>query len=89
MTAVDPLDQLIAAGGPFEIGTEEVLGVTLQVYKTRMRSLRDLVAQSAARADVDFLVQGDVRYTFGEHDAAARTLAAALAGLGEIGRAHV
>ena len=84
MTAVDPVVQLTGSGGPFEIVEEEVLGVPLQVYKTRMRSLRDLVEQSALRADVDFLVQGDVRYTFGDHDKAARVLAASLARLGVV-----
>ncbi|MFM8973160.1 MAG: class I adenylate-forming enzyme family protein [Actinomycetota bacterium] len=82
MTAVDPVEQLTGPGGPFEIVAEEVLGISLQVYKTRMRSLRELVEQNALRPDVDFLVQGDVRYTFGQHDAAARTLAQSLAGLG-------
>ena len=38
---------------------EVVLGVDMQVYAKRMRTLRELMAQSAARADVDFVVQGE------------------------------
>ena len=38
---------------------EDVLGVEMQVYRQRMRTLRELIAQSAARADLDFVVQGD------------------------------
>jgi long-chain acyl-CoA synthetase len=79
----DPvLEQLTGVGGPFEIVVEDVLGHPTQVYKQRMRSLRELMDQSAARVDIDFLVQGEVRYTFGEHDKAARVVAAALAELG-------
>ena len=78
----DPLAQLTGAGGPFEIVVEDVVGHPTQVYKSRMTSLRELMAQNAARAEVDFLVQGDRRLTYGEHDRLARVLAHALAGLG-------
>ena len=36
-----------------------MLGVETQVYAKRMQTLRELIARSAARADVDFVVQGD------------------------------
>jgi long-chain acyl-CoA synthetase len=77
--------QLTGPGGPFEIARENVLGVETQVYAQRMRSLRELVAQSAGRADLDFVVQGaeaSARLTFGQHDARARSVAAGLARLG-------
>ncbi len=54
----------------------------MQVYKQRMQSLRELMAQNVARADVDWLVQGDQRFTYGEHDRLARVLAHSLAQLG-------
>ncbi len=86
MAEPDPVfAQLTGPGGPFEIVHEDVLGVDTQVYAQRMRSLRELVAQSATRADLDFVVQGadDAdRLTFGRHDARARAVAAALARLG-------
>ena len=69
-------------GGPFEIVTEPVLGVPLQVYKDRLTSLRDIVAMADARAEVDFIVQGDRRLTFGEHNALVRRVAAAFLDLG-------
>src|SRR5205807_5473140 len=53
-----------------------------QVYKQRMRSLRELMARNAARRDVDWVVQGERRFTFGEHDRQARVLARSLADLG-------
>ena len=52
----------------------------MQVYKQRMRSLRELMAQNAARADVDWVVQEDRRFTYGEHDRLARVLARSLVG---------
>jgi long-chain acyl-CoA synthetase len=75
----DPvITQLTGPGGPFEIVVEDVLGTPTQVYRTRMRSLGELVAQSAARPDVTWLVQGDRRFTFAEHDRAVRSAAAGL-----------
>ena len=76
MTAPDPvLEQLTGPGGPFEIVREDVLGVSTQVYKQRMKTMRELMAQSAARAGVDFVVQGDQRLTFGDNDRRARAVA--------------
>jgi long-chain acyl-CoA synthetase len=82
VTAIDPIAQLTGAGGPFEIVIEDVVGHPMQVYKQRMHSLRDLMAQNAARADVDWLVQQDRRFTYGEHDRLARVLAHSLAEIG-------
>jgi long-chain acyl-CoA synthetase len=82
VTAVDPIAQLTGVGGAFEIAVDDVLGHPMQVYKKRMRSLRELMAQNVARADVDWVVQDDRRFTYGEHDRLARVLAASLARLG-------
>jgi len=82
----DPvIAQLTGPGGPFEVVREPVLGVETQVYKNRMRTMRELVAQSGARADITFVAQGDgdeCRLTFGQHDARARIVASSLARLG-------
>src|SRR4029077_6604972 len=78
----DPIAQLTGAGGAFEIVVEDVVGHPMQVYKQRMHSLRDLMAQNGARADVDWVVQEDRRFTYGEHDRLARVLAHSLSGLG-------
>ena len=69
-------------GGPFEIVVEDVLGVPLQVYRKRLGSMRDLVAHADGRGDVDWVVQGDRRLTYGEHNALVRRAAAALLELG-------
>ena len=82
MSAAPTIEQLLGPGGQYEIGTEDVLGVPLQVYKQRFRSMRDIIAIGDARADTDWLVQGDRRLTFGEHNAEARKVAVALHELG-------
>ncbi len=83
MTQADPaLAQLTGPDGPFEIVVEEILGVPTHVYKQRMTSLRELMDANVRRADVEWLVQADERYTFGEHDRLARVLASRLAELG-------
>ena len=82
MTAVDPIADLTAPGAPFEIVVEDVVGHPVQVYKHRLSSMRELMAQNAARADVEWLVQGDRRLTYGEHDRLACVLAGSLADLG-------
>jgi long-chain acyl-CoA synthetase len=81
-STADILAQLTGPGGAFEIVVEDVCGVPTQVYKQRMRSMRELMAQNALRPAVAWLVQGDRRYTFGEHDAAARAVAQRLSELG-------
>jgi long-chain acyl-CoA synthetase len=79
----DPvITQLTGPGGPFEIVVEDVLGIPTQVYRTRLRALGEVVAQSAGRADVTWLVQGDRRFTFAEHDRAVRGCAAGLEAIG-------
>jgi len=82
----DPvLADLTGPGGAFEIVTEDVLGVPLQVYKNRLHSLGELIAMADGRAGVDFLVQGDRRLTYDEHNARVRRVAASL---GELGVGH-
>jgi len=56
MDMMDPLVMLTGPDGPFEIVTEEVRGVPLQVYKNRMGSMRDLIALAESRGDVDWVV---------------------------------
>jgi long-chain acyl-CoA synthetase len=82
----DPvLAELTGPGGAFEIVTEAVLGAPLQVYKNRLHSLGELIAMADGRAGVDFLVQGDRRLTYDEHNAMVRRVAASL---GELGVGH-
>jgi steroid-24-oyl-CoA synthetase len=69
---------LTGPGGPFQIVVEEVLGVPLQVYRQRLGSMRDLVALTEGRGDLDWVVQGDRRLSYGEHNALVRRVAVAL-----------
>src|SRR5262245_26000559 len=58
---------LTAPGAPFEVVTETVRGRAMKTFKNRDRSLRDKVAAAAAaRGEVDFLVQGDRRFTYAD-----------------------
>ncbi len=59
--------QLTGPGGPFEIVEEDVLGERMGVFKNRKRSLRELLAESEARGDAEYLVLGDRRITYAEH----------------------
>ena len=82
MPVTDALTNLTGPGGTFEIVVEDVLGNPLQVYRRRLGSMRDLVEGADARGDVDWLVQGDRRLTYGEHNALVRRTAVALLELG-------
>jgi len=60
-------EALTAPGAYFELEKAEVRGATLAVFRHRPRSLRALLEASAQHRDRTYLVQGDVRLTFGDH----------------------
>jgi long-chain acyl-CoA synthetase len=71
--------QLTGPGGMFEVVTEDVLGRELQVYKTRLRSLREIPQTAMARGDEQpFLVYGDRSWGFKAFAEAANGVAHAL-----------
>ena len=74
----DAITELTAPGGAFEIVSEPVLGRPLQVYASRMRSMRELVAQAETKSDTEFLVQGERRLTYAQHNELARRAASAM-----------
>jgi len=51
--AAPTLAELLGPGGQYEIVTEDVLDVPLQVYTNRFRSMRDIIALGDASADTD------------------------------------
>jgi acyl-CoA synthetase (AMP-forming)/AMP-acid ligase II len=59
--------QLTGPGGPFEIGEEDVLGERMPVFTKRMRSLRELLAASAAHGAAEYIVVDDRRIGYAEH----------------------
>ena len=59
-------DQLTGPGGPFEVVIEDIGGRPTEVYKDRMRSLRDIPAAARLRGDdLPFIVHGERRIGFG------------------------
>ena len=60
----DVTQELIGSGGLFEMATEDVLGQRAMVFATRMRSLREMVANTGNFGDREFLVLEDQRLTF-------------------------
>lgn len=74
---------LLAAGSPFEIGEEEVLGERVRVFVNRPRSVRDLLVRGREFGDAEYLAffDGDHvrRITFAEHERDVARAAAMLA----------
>jgi len=65
-TAAEVKEQLTGPGGPFEVVTEEVRGRPMQVYKERMKALRQICEVAIGRGDETFIVYGDRSYSFNE-----------------------
>ena len=74
----DVIQELTGPGGLFELTTEEVLGQSAAVFSARMRSLREMVANTANFGDREFLVLGDERHTFDDFIAQVAAAASAL-----------
>src|SRR5512134_1250756 len=63
----ETLARLTAPGAPFEITEEEVLGERMPVFRDRRRSLREVLAGSAALGPREYVVHGDRRVSYAEH----------------------
>ena len=75
--------QLTGPGGPFEVVVEDVGGRPTEVYKERMRSLRDIPAIARGRGDdLPHLVQGDRRIGFATFVDTANSISNGLTELG-------
>jgi long-chain acyl-CoA synthetase len=72
--------RLMSDGGPLTLGYIEKFGVQLPILAKVPATLADYYTHFCAiHADKEFLVDGDIRLTFGECFAAARALAGGLA----------
>lgn len=71
-------DGLTAPGAPFELVEEDVLGSRLPVFKNRARSLGQLLHESLAYGDRDYVVTATEQLSFAHHGAHVASLAAAL-----------
>src|SRR3954451_22554762 len=69
---------LVAPGAPFELVEEDVLGARMPVFKNRARSLGQLVRESVAFGDRDYLVTADEQISFADHAVQVASLATAL-----------
>src|SRR5436305_11236257 len=58
-------ETLAGSGAPFELVTEDVLGVPMQVFKNRARNLRDMLVTAAERyGDRKYVVFPDRTITY-------------------------
>jgi len=62
----------------FELAEEEILGERMQVFKLRVPSLRAFVERSVGFGDAEYMVFGDRRITFAQHERAVASVAKAL-----------
>lgn len=70
------MQMLTGPGGPFEVVVEDVSGVPTKVYKSRMRSLRQVLEASKGHGDKTFIVQAGRRLSFERHYAGAAAFGA-------------
>ncbi|WP_202862582.1 class I adenylate-forming enzyme family protein [Antricoccus suffuscus] len=61
------VEQLTAAGQPFELVDQVVRGIPMRVYSTGPQTLREMLLESAAFGDRPFTVYGDEHVTYAEH----------------------
>jgi long-chain acyl-CoA synthetase len=62
----------------FEVVEEEVLGERMKVFKQRAPSLRTLVERSVGFGDAEYVIFGERRITFAQHERAVASVAKAL-----------
>ena len=74
----DVIQELTGPGGMFELTTEEVLGQSAAVFVNRLRSLREMVANTANFGEREFLVLEHQRLTFDDFIARVAEAATAL-----------
>ncbi|KAI9340048.1 long-chain-fatty-acid--CoA ligase [Zopfochytrium polystomum] len=78
----DAHSALAQPGMPLEMETLVINGQPMRVWKRAIPTMRDLVIQSRARGEKDFIVFEGERMTFTEHFARVARLAHALVGVG-------
>jgi long-chain acyl-CoA synthetase len=77
--SLDEIDaRLTAPGAPFEIIEEEVFGQRMAVFKSRKRSLRELLEASGVHGDKEYIVHGERRLSYAQHLRLVASTAAAL-----------
>src|SRR5262249_24823514 len=69
---------LLGPGGMFETVEENVRGDGMPAFKQRVPPLRALVERSAGFGDAEYMIFGDRRVTFAQHERAVASVAKAL-----------
>src|SRR4051812_42478629 len=77
-TAAEVKAQLTGPGGMFEVVIEEVHGRPMQVYKDRMKALRQICEVAMGRGDQTFIVYGDREIAFHDFLATANSVSTGL-----------
>src|SRR3954454_3106266 len=82
--------QLLAPGGMFELEEADVFGESMQVFKSRTRSLRDLLVGARRFGDAEYVAFTDGtdwrRFTFAEHERLVASTARVLRDTYGVGR---
>jgi len=81
-TAAEIKQQLTGPGGPFEVVVEEVRGRPMQVYKERMKALRQICEIAIGRGDETFIVYGDRTISFRDFVTSSYTVSRGLQSFG-------
>ncbi len=71
--------ELTNPGGPFELCEEKVHGESMQVFRTRPGSVRDILRESALHGEKEYIVQGDLRISYADHVQRVAAIARGLA----------
>ena len=71
-------DGLTAPGAPFELVEQDVLGARMPVFRNRKRCLGELLTESLAHGDREYLATATQTVSFAEHAAHVASLATAL-----------
>ena len=69
---------MCSPGGLFELEEADVLGERMNVFKSRLFSLRSLIEASAGFGDNEYIIYEDCRVTYAEHRRAVASVAKAL-----------
>ena len=79
------VEMLVGPGGPFEIGTEDVLGVPCKVFSGRLGNIRDVLeVKTAQHGDLPNLVFPEITLSFVDVKASAARVARWLAERGVV-----
>lgn len=79
MPNIDPITEaLMSEGAPFEVVTREVMGKSVRVFKNTPETLMHIIDRARAHGSAEFIVSGELRFTFEDFFAAVDNFASRL-----------